>query len=329
MVYQTISVKSRTLEILRQDPGAFISGEDLASKQGVSRVAVWKAVKALCLMGYPITVGEKGYCWKPLSHGDFLYPWEFGEKEPFFHHFDSTDSTMNRAAELAGRGCPGGTVITAGEQTAGRGRNNRPWVSEHGGLFFTLLERQAMNAAEYFRFSLALQIAAARCLSRICGKQVQPRWSNDLYVDGKKIAGILTEFHAEGDLLVWISLGVGINVNNRPHSKESTNCANVAGHPLSRQEVLRSILHEWELTKKEVNSPMLCKEWNSLAWGIGKKAAVVENKSCKKDRSSRSEKTGIIADGIFSGIDEHGRGVIKEENGKKKVFIPGKVSIQF
>jgi BirA family biotin operon repressor/biotin-[acetyl-CoA-carboxylase] ligase len=191
------------------------------------------------------------------QRNDFLYPWEFGEKEPFFHHLASTDSTMNRAAELAARGCPEGTVITAGEQTAGRGRNGHLWASKQGGLFFTLLERPSFSAADYFRISLAFQIAVARALTKICGKPVRLRWPNDLYAEGKKIAGLLTEFHAEGDRLSWISLGLGVNVNNAPHSDEAANCADLAGRPLSRQEVLLAILAEWESRKKETASPAL------------------------------------------------------------------------
>ena len=315
-----ISVKSGILGILRGAPGAFFSGEDLAARQGVSRVAVWKAVNALRAMGYPILAGEKGYCWEPAIPDDFLYPWEFGEKESYFHHLVTTDSTMNRAAELASRGCPGGTVITAEEQSAGRGRNGRYWVSSKGGLFFTLLERPAMNAAEYFRVSLTFQIAAARSLSGICGKPVRPLWPNDLYAEGKKIAGILTEFHAEGDRITWISLGMGVNVNNRPYSGAAASCASLAGRSLSRQEILRSVLTEWESEKKHIDAPTLYKKWNALAWGVGKKAAAVESKT--KNRTA-------VADGTFSGIDERGRGILKGEGKSRFLFNPGTVSLQF
>ena len=314
-------VKSRILGILRGEPEKFFSGENLALMLGVSRVAVWKAVKALCNMGYPIVSGEKGYCWNRIAHEDFLFPCEFGEREAFFHHLVSTDSTMNRAAELAARGCPGGTVITAGEQSAGRGRNGRPWVSQKGGLFFTLLERPVMNAAEYFRASLTLQVAAARSLTRLCGKPVLPRWPNDLYAAGKKIAGILTEFHAEGDRITWISLGMGVNVTNSPHSAESENCSSLAGFSLSRQEVLRSILGEWESMKTRLDSPALHREWNALGWGIGKKAVVVE--------SGCGDAANALASGTFDGINERGMGIITEKNNNCFFFNPGTVSFIF
>ncbi|MCL2231474.1 MAG: biotin--[acetyl-CoA-carboxylase] ligase [Treponema sp.] len=317
-----VSLKNRILGFLRSEPGTFFSGETLALRLGVSRVAVWKHIKALVKAGYPLESGGGGYSWKkevlPLSEqDDFLYPWEFGERECFFHHLTSTDSTMNRAAEMAARSCPGGTVISAEEQTAGRGRNGHTWVSQKGGLFFTLLERPSMTAAEYFRAALAFQTAAVRSLERLCGKQIRLRWPNDLYAETGKIAGLLTEFHAEGDRLQWISLGLGVNVNNVPYSK-ATNCSKLAGRPLSRQEVLLAILGEWEMMKKDIQTPGLHKEWNSLAWGIGKKAAAVESSS-----------KAVLAKGTFMGIDEQGRGILKGENQKRFSFNPGSVSFQF
>ena len=315
----TPSVKAQILTLLRDEPGTFFSGEFLAAKLEVSRVAVWKAVKSLQTLGYPILAGEKGYCCKPVpSNDDFLYPWEFGESEPFFHYLASTDSTMNRAAEFAARGCPGGTVISAGEQTAGRGRNGRAWASSRGGLFFTLLERPALSASEYFRVSLAFQIAAARALAELCGKPIRLKWPNDLYAEGKKIAGLLTEIHGEGDRLLWVSLGLGVNVyNSLPpgrwageiSSKQPVNCSSLTSRPISRREVLLAILEQWELVKKDLNSPTLHRQWNSLAWGIGKKVPGT-------------------AGGIFMGIDEQGRGIIKLENQRQFFCNPGDITIR-
>jgi BirA family biotin operon repressor/biotin-[acetyl-CoA-carboxylase] ligase len=322
ILFSGISMKGRILRILRGEPDIFFSGEILASQLGVSRVAVWKAVKSLQAASYPVLAGEKGYCWKPetvLPYDDFLHPWEFDEKEPFFHYLDKTDSTMNRAAEYAAKGYPEGTVVSAGEQTAGRGRNGRDWISSKGGLFFTLLERPSICATEHVRVSLAFQIATVRALEQLCRKPIQLHWPNDLYVDGKKIAGILTEFHAEGDRLLWISLGMGVNVNNplKLQERSTINCSSISPQPLSRREVLLAILSQWELTKKDLESPKLHKEWNSLAWGIGKQVLAKETKSNNRK-----------AVGIFMGIDELGRGVLKGENRERFLCSPGNITIK-
>jgi biotin-(acetyl-CoA carboxylase) ligase len=104
-------------------------------------------------------------------------------------------------------------------------------------------------------------------------------------------------------------------VNNNP-SLKSINCSSLAGHPLTRQEVLLAILGEWELVKKDIQSPALHKEWNSLAWGIGKKAAAWE-----------SVQGTVLARGTFMGIDEQGRGILKGE--KRFCFNPGSISLYF
>jgi BirA family biotin operon repressor/biotin-[acetyl-CoA-carboxylase] ligase len=326
----SMSVKAYMLNKFRGNPGAFFTGEGLARDLGVSRVAVWKQIKDLETAGYPVTRSDKGYRWNStgVSGGgnaipgdDFLYPWEFGEREKYFHHWILTDSTMNRAAELAGRGCPGGSVITAGEQSAGRGRNGKNWSSKEGGLFFTLLERPEKAAGEYPRIAMAAQIAAAKALSRICGREILLRWPNDLYAGGRKIAGVLTEFRAGGDCLEWISIGMGINVNNRAKPRNTVNCAELLGHPLSRREVLLAILDQWDSIKAD-DPRNLHKLWNAFAEGLGQKAAVVRSKGT--DGTIRP-----ILNGTFLGADQWGRGIIKTGKGEIRHFFPGLVSFIF
>jgi BirA family biotin operon repressor/biotin-[acetyl-CoA-carboxylase] ligase len=316
-----ISVKAYILEQFRRQKGAFYTGEALAGALGVSRVAVWKGVKALEAAGYPIEGDEKGYRWiqekESLTGDDFLYPWEFGEREKFFHHWVSTDSTMNRAAELAGRHYPGGSIITAEEQTSGRGRNGQKWNSQKGGLFFTLLERPSLSALEYPKLSMAAQIASAKAISRLSGKRALLRWPNDIYINSRKIAGILTEFRSEGDRLDWIGIGMGINVNNS--ANHSANLAELVGHTLSRREVLLAVLDEWDKIKN-ADSYELGKSWNSMAEGRGQKVLAVE---CKEKEKRPIDK------GVFLGVDVLGRGVIKKSGNEKRAFLPGTVSFLF
>ncbi|GHU67687.1 bifunctional ligase/repressor BirA [Spirochaetia bacterium] len=298
---------------------------------GVSRVAIWKAVKALESVGYPIAGNDKGYCWiqknETLKGDDFLYPWEFGGREKLFHHWVSTDSTMNRALELAGRHYPGGSVITAEEQTSGRGRNGRIWNSQKGGLFFTLLERPLLAALEYPCLSMAAQIASAKAITRLSGKKALLRWPNDIYAEGKKIAGILTEFKAQGDRLDWMTIGMGINVNNKTNVKgraqnppnNSTSLAELLGHPISRREVLLAVLDEWDKIKNAGSYDIgLC--WNSMAEGRGRLVSAVEG----KEKESRP-----VEKGIFLGVDVLGRGVLKNTRAEKRAFSPGTVSFLF
>lgn len=333
---QGLSSKAKLLWFLRERQGAPVSGNILAKELGVSRVAVWKAVQALVEAGYSIETKEKGYLLDPKNEKDFLYPWEFGDKENLFFHYKYTGSTMDRARELALRGAEGGTVITAEKQSAGRGRHGRTWVSRQGGLFFTVLERPRLAIADYTLSSLVLQIAVAKSILFFCGKRAYLRWPNDVYINSRKIAGISTEISGEGDLLNWLSGGVGINVNNPVPSGKAASCAEITGHNLSRREVLRKILEEIDNVKKKISSAAiysqgshaLAAEWNSMSDCIGAKAAVFE--PVNKDEISLEIPGKILARGVFGGIDPAGRCVLKTEGGKGSMYFnQGSVSLAF
>jgi BirA family biotin operon repressor/biotin-[acetyl-CoA-carboxylase] ligase len=323
------------LAALRKQQGEPMSGPVLAKKLGISRVAVWKAVQALTEAGYSIEAKETGYHLDPQKEKDFLYPWEFGEKETLFRHFKNTDSTMDRARELALKGAPGGTIITADKQTAGRGRVGRTWVSRQGGLFFTVLERPDLSVADYTLLSLVLQIAVVRAVSSVCGKKACLRWPNDIYIDRRKIAGIITEISGEGDVITWLSGGVGVNVNNPVPSAKTTSIAEIAGHQVSRREVLKRILGEIENVKKTFTSTAaysqgnyaLAAEWNSHAGWIGAKTVVFEPEN--KSENSIVKPGGILARGIFKGIDPAGRCILKKDGTGNLYFNPGSVSLAF
>ena len=331
-----VSSKAMLLGLLREKHGEPISGNVLAKEIGVSRVAVWKTVQALNEAGYSIETVGTGYLLDQKKEKDFLYPWEFGDKEAYFFHYKNTSSTMDRARELALKGIAGGSVITAEKQSAGRGRTGRTWVSRQGGLFFTILERPRLAIADYTLLSLVIQIATARCVSAVCGKKAHLRWPNDVYVNGRKIAGITTEISGEGDLITWLSGGVGVNVNNPTPSGKATSCAEVTGHQISRREVLYKILDEIETVKKTFSSTAaysqgsraLAAEWNSMSDNIGAKVVVFEPENAKENSI---EKTGkILARGIFSGIDPAGRCILKTEGAKGNLFFnQGSVSLAF
>jgi len=325
--------KAKLLILLREKKGVPVSGQLLAEEIGISRVAVWKTVQSLCEESYAIETTDSGYCLDPGKEKDFLYPWEFAEKENLFYHYKNTGSTMDRARELALRGIES-AVITAEKQSAGRGRNGRTWVSRQGGLFFSILEHPRFVIADYVLFSLLLQIAVVRSISSICNKQAFLRWPNDIYINKRKIAGITTEIAGEGDLISWITGGIGVNVNNASPFSKAVSCCEILGHHISRREVLLKILSEYEKARNSFSSEAvysqgntsLASEWNSLADCIGAKAGVFKPE--KKD-DNYLEKTGkILVRGIFKGIDPAGRCILKTDD-KTFYFNQGSVSLAF
>ena len=330
-----MSSKARLLISLREKQGNPLSGTSIADELGISRVAVWKAVQALCEAGYAIETGEAGYLLDPEKEKDFLYPWEFAEKEELFNHFMNTDSTMDRARESALRGADSGSVFTAEKQSAGRGRNGRTWVSRQGGLFFSVLERPRLAIADYTLLSLVMQIAVVRCISSLCGKKAFLRWPNDIYINKRKIAGIITEIHGEGDLITWLAGGIGVNVNNTPPSAKAVSCAEIVKRHIPRRELLCKILNEIETVKKTFKteaaysqgSRTLAAEWNSLSDCINAKAVVFEPSASSEETAP--EKSGkILARGVFKGIDPAGRCLLKTEEATL-YFNQGSVSLAF
>jgi BirA family biotin operon repressor/biotin-[acetyl-CoA-carboxylase] ligase len=329
-----MSSKAKLLFLLREKKGEPSSGQVLAKEMGISRVAVWKTVQSLVEFGYSIETGETGYLLNPKNEKDFLYPWEFGEKEHLFYHYKNTQSTMDRAREIAFHGSESGCIFTAEKQTAGRGRHGRTWVSRQGGLFFSILDRPNLTITDYTLFSLVMQIAVTRCISSICGKKAYLRWPNDIYIERRKISGITTEVNGEGDLIKWQTGGIGVNINNPVPSGKATSCAEILNRNIPRKEVLDKILDEIKIVKESFNSTAiysqgnraLADEWNSLSDCIGAKAAIFEPKTKDDDFL---EKTGnILARGVFEGIDPKGRCILKTHD-NTLYFNQGSVSLAF
>jgi BirA family biotin operon repressor/biotin-[acetyl-CoA-carboxylase] ligase len=127
--------------------------------------------------------------------------------------FDEVPSTLDVAHELGDQGAAAGTLVLADAQTAGRGRMRRSWRSDRGaGVWLTLLERPA-DADALGVLALRLALALAPALDAFATSPVQLKWPNDVYVDGKKLAGVLVEARWRGSRLDWLAVGVGINVH--------------------------------------------------------------------------------------------------------------------
>lgn len=129
---------------------------------------------------------------------------------------DRVGSTLDVAHERAAAGAPAGTLVLANEQTAGRGRQGRRWISEPGGgIWLTLVERPRDPSAVQV-LSLRLGLRAANVLDDFAPAPIGLKWPNDLYVQGRKLAGILVEARWRQGTLDWIAIGFGINVQAPP-----------------------------------------------------------------------------------------------------------------
>jgi BirA family biotin operon repressor/biotin-[acetyl-CoA-carboxylase] ligase len=127
-------------------------------------------------------------------------------------HFRSTDSTNERARELALAGAPSGTVVTAARQTAGRGRRGRAWSTPEGKALLLSAVLRPLRA-EHALLPLAVPVAVCEAIEAVASVACRIKWPNDIWVDERKVSGILIEARPPD----WAVIGIGVNVAIEPH----------------------------------------------------------------------------------------------------------------
>lgn len=209
-------MKHKVIERLHEVKG-FISGEKLSVEFGLSRTAIWKHINSLRADGYEIeSVTKKGY--RLISSPD-LINYDEVKRElktqiigKTLLHFESLGSTNDEAKEKAME-LDEGTVIVAEEQTAGKGRLGRRWISPgRTGIYASIILKPEGEPSNASKLTLLGAAAAALALEE-SGVDAKIKWPNDIIINGKKVAGILTEMSSELGIINYIVLGIGVNVN--------------------------------------------------------------------------------------------------------------------
>lgn len=211
-----IVLKTEILNIIGAKPDVFVSGQALAEELNVSRNAVWKAVNELKADGYIIeTSAKKGY--KLALHNKKLCSAEIllhtSQITPII--YDSLESTNTTARLLAQQNAKEGTLVLAERQTNGRGRMGRDFFSPEGGIYMSIVLRPKIQIQQTLLLTVAAAVATAESIEEISGRKTQIKWVNDIYIDSKKVCGILTEgaICAESASLEYAILGIGINTD--------------------------------------------------------------------------------------------------------------------
>lgn len=210
--------EEQVLIFLAEGAGEFVSGEAMSGKLGLSRAAVWKHINGLREKGYRIdAVPARGY--RLVEIPDRLTALEVGpllgtrELGRTIHHLESIGSTSDLAKQLAAAGAEHGEVVIAEQQTAGRGRRGRAWTSAPGkNVTLSVILRPELEPARTPELTLVASVAICEAV-RHAGVEAKIKWPNDLVVNGRKLAGILTEMVSEPERVQWVVLGIGVNVN--------------------------------------------------------------------------------------------------------------------
>ena len=253
-----MNVKNILISRLAQARGEFISGAELSRQLEVSRNAVWKAVKALEAEGYAIeSVTAKGY---RISEHNMRLSAEIISAENTAESLggniivlSETSSTNTYAKALAADGAVHGTVVAADTQTGGKGRLGRHFESpSETGLYMSVIIRPKFDISYASLITSAAAVAAAESVEKLCSCDVNIKWVNDLYMNGRKICGILTEasLNLELNSPEYAVIGIGINVRHTEFPDElkqrATTVEDESGRKIDRNKLCGEILGRLE-----------------------------------------------------------------------------------
>lgn len=295
----------------------YISGEELASKFNKTRAAVWKAIKSLEKQGYEIkAVTNKGYLLvkdELALSADTIKALLENDIDVEYHPvIDSTNTYCKR--ELAA-GRSGEFLVVSDEQTAGRGRQGKSFYSPaNTGVYFTLVLRPYAPLQSAVTATTAAAVAVCKAIEDLTDIKPKIKWVNDVYVDGKKICGILTEAitNFEEGIVDSVIIGIGINISTSefPTDIEGAGCLN---YDVNKNELVSKIANElMRIAKGDYKS--FIDYYRSHSMVIGQDIKFIENKKI------------TLAKAVS--IDETGGLEVELPNGERKILRSGEISIR-
>ncbi|MDE6763898.1 MAG: biotin--[acetyl-CoA-carboxylase] ligase [Oscillospiraceae bacterium] len=318
-------LKDKVLAVLEENKGKSVSGSNIARSVGMTRSAVWKAVKTLREEGYSIcAVTNRGYCLSEES--DFLSEQSIvpnlktkalGRK---IDVFKTIDSTNNFAKSLAQLGAVHGTTVISEVQTQGKGRMGRDFYSPMGmGVYMSVIIRPKLSVEHSLLITSCAAVAVAEAVERVAEIDCKIKWVNDIYAGGKKLCGILTEASVDVEQggLEYAIVGMGINVQNVTFPKNLADTATSVrletDKPVSRSVLTAEILNCLEERLETIRDKSFLDEYRRRSNVIGERIEVTHN-----DVSEQMDCTGI---------DEIGRLLVRLDSGEEKALTSGTVRI--
>ena len=314
-----------------RDAGGYVSGQELCEQYGVSRTAVWKAIRQLEKDGYVIEAqNNKGYRLVEKDGADIFTKVEIEShldtewigRELLF--LKETTSTNIDAKNLAENGDPAGAVVVADMQTAGRGRRGREWVSPAGkDIYMSLMLRPQCRPEKASVLTLVMAMSVLEAVQEFVSQTCGIKWPNDIVINNKKVCGILTEMSAELDRIHYVIIGVGINVNQEQIAVEiqdkATSLCIEGGGQIRRAALVARVLHCFEenyaIFEKDWDFSGLVDKYNSYLVNRGRQVRVLDPKGAY--------------DGIAKGINEKGELIVERgDDGKIELVYAGEVSVR-
>ncbi|MEK6536178.1 MAG: biotin--[acetyl-CoA-carboxylase] ligase [Actinomycetota bacterium] len=320
-------VEARVLAELSEE--GYSSGQAISEKLHITRSAVWKHIVKLRERGYVIEASPRhGY--RLAARPDKLLP---GEITPLLKtrvigsrivHLEETGSTADDARRLIDDGAGEGTVVLAESQTSGRGRLGREWRTSPGqAIALSVVLYPDLPPTQVPLLSLATGLAARNAVAAVVGEAPAPvlKWPNDIYLNGRKLGGVLVEMAAELDHVKWVIASIGLNVNNSFEGTDlsgtATSLATELGRKVSRRDLAVALLGELDSVYDKARTPPgrtdIRHEFEQLDLLRGHRVEVVT--------------PGGTVSGVATGIDAEGRLLVRRPDGEVEALFSGEASL--
>ena len=303
-------MRGKIIEVILDIKNDFISGEELSKGLGISRTAICKYMKTLKEEGYNIEyVNRKGY--RLIEDPKDLLTYQ---------NISHKLNTNNYAKKVALQK-PEGTVIISEEQTKGKGRVGRQWHSKSkDGIWMSIILKPDMIPQKATFITSIAGASIAKALNDL-GVKTTIKWPNDIIINNKKVAGILTELSAEIEKINYIVLGIGINVKTMEFSQEISEIATSLykeGHKISRVDVIRKILKEFEILYLQY----INKDSKGETLDICRQYSAIIEKDVYLIKGEEKELVRCLD------INQEGNLIVRTKNNIKREIISGEVSIR-
>lgn len=319
-----MNTKKIILNTLKAGRGEPVSGEALAESIGVSRAAVHKAIKALRSEGYQINAStNKGY--RLEEKEQILTPDGLRNNLPDdlpMIFMQSTDSTNTEAKKLALEGAAHGTSVFALRQTAGKGRLGRSFHSTAGtGIYMSIILKPKFDISKSVLITTAASVAVCRALREVCNAEPEIKWVNDVYINNKKVCGILTEATTdfESGQIESLIVGIGINCSTEGFPQDLLEIAGAVKGDYSTDRLAAQVIIELLMLAEDLDSRSFIEEYRQLSMVIGKTVKVYKG-GCSPDAGGHSAR---VLD-----IDDNGGLHVLYSTGQQETLSSGEISIR-
>jgi BirA family biotin operon repressor/biotin-[acetyl-CoA-carboxylase] ligase len=329
-----MSVKTEILKILEANRDKDLSGQELADLLGVSRAAVWKAVKVLKDEGYHVAAANnRGYRLEEdsdvLSEEGIYLNLDSRYQDREIHVYKSIDSTNQEVKRRALDGAGEGLVILSEEQTAGRGRRGRSFYSpQKTGIYMSVLFRpEAERSQDVVLVTTAASVAICRAIRKVLGEEPEIKWVNDVYLRGKKVCGILTEAVSDFESGRIDTVIVGIGINYRvPDEGFPEEIKDIAGpvcridHTVPRNTLVAAILNELYSLYEGLSERTYMADYKKWSNVIGREVRFSTGADMTKEENWE---WGTAVD-----IDSDGGLLVQMKNGEQRTLRTGEITLR-